>query len=141
VRLTLLLLTCLAASTASLLLLGACGGGSGEPAKGSEVRVRERDFRISAPQRIPAGGVQLLVTNEGPDAHELVVARRGRGPLPISKDGMRVDEEGLRDSRELEAADPGTRTLQLNLRPGRYVLFCNMSGHFRGGMHTEVLVH
>jgi uncharacterized cupredoxin-like copper-binding protein len=138
VRHTLLLLTGLAVSTCLLLSCG--GGGSAGPAKGPEVRVKERDFRISAPQRIPAGRVQLLVTNNGPDAHELVIARQGRGPVPISKDGLRVDEEDLRDSRELEAADPGTRTLQLNLRPGRYVLFCNMSGHFKGGMHAEVLV-
>jgi uncharacterized cupredoxin-like copper-binding protein len=130
-----------ASAVGLLLLLGACGGGSGDPAKGPEVKVKERDFHISAPRRIAAGHVRLVVTNKGPDAHELVITSTGGGPLPASRDGLRVDEDGLRDSEELEAADPGTRTLELNLRPGRYVLFCNMAGHFRGGMHTEVLVH
>jgi uncharacterized cupredoxin-like copper-binding protein len=30
--------------------------------------------------------------------------------------------------------------LRLHLRPGRYVMFCNMSGHYLGGMDTDVVV-
>jgi uncharacterized cupredoxin-like copper-binding protein len=26
-------------------------------------------------------------------------------------------------------------TLALSLQPGRYVFFCNMEGHYMGGMH------
>ena len=26
------------------------------------------------------------------------------------------------------------------IAPGRYLLFCNMAGHFRGGMHRELVV-
>ena len=104
--------------------------------------VSERDFRISAPKRISAGPVRLRVDNQGPDAHELVVVRGRKSDLRISSDGITVDEEQLekRQTDELEAGDPGSRTLKLDLHPGRYVLLCNMTGHFKGGMHTEVLV-
>ena len=37
--------------------------------------------------------------------------------------------------------EPGaTRYLTVELRPGRYVFFCNMEGHFMAGMHAEVEV-
>jgi uncharacterized cupredoxin-like copper-binding protein len=28
----------------------------------------------------------------------------------------------------------------VTLKPGRYILFCNMAGHFMAGMHTELVV-
>jgi uncharacterized cupredoxin-like copper-binding protein len=30
--------------------------------------------------------------------------------------------------------------LRVLLKPGRYVLFCNMAGHFMAGMHTDLVV-
>jgi uncharacterized cupredoxin-like copper-binding protein len=30
--------------------------------------------------------------------------------------------------------------MRVHLTPGRYVLYCNMSGHFLGGMHTLLVV-
>jgi uncharacterized cupredoxin-like copper-binding protein len=41
----------------------------------------------------------------------------------------------------LEPGDPETvRELAVHLVPGRYVLLCNMSGHYLGGMHTVLVV-
>jgi uncharacterized cupredoxin-like copper-binding protein len=46
-----------------------------------------------------------------------------------------------RELGELEPCAPGSvQTLRLHLAPGRYVFFCNMAGHFLGGMHAEVVV-
>ena len=108
--------------------------------------VAERDFRISAPATLPAGEVTLRVRNRGPDRHELIVARvgpAGAAALPLRADGLTLDEEALqkREVGELEPGAPGSvRTLQLNLAPGHYVFFCNMAGHFLGGMHADVVV-
>ena len=108
------------------------------------VRVLERDFSISAPRQVSAGDVRLLVHNKGPDTHELIVVRADRGPLPLRSDGLTVNEAALAD-REVGTLEPGTagaqRVLRLHLKPGRYVLFCNMAGHYLGGMHTELVVH
>jgi uncharacterized cupredoxin-like copper-binding protein len=61
----------------------------------------------------------------------------------MRKDGLTVDERRVR-SREvgdLEAGEPGARrSLTLRLEPGRYELFCNMSGHYLGGMKTRLTV-
>jgi uncharacterized cupredoxin-like copper-binding protein len=107
------------------------------------VRVSERDFRISAPQRLAAGAVDIAVRNHGPDAHELIAVRTDRTRLPLRSDGATINEEALEDVEvgTLEPGEPGgLRHLRVRLKPGRYELFCNMAGHYAGGMHRGLVV-
>jgi uncharacterized cupredoxin-like copper-binding protein len=125
-------------------LLGGCGA-SGSATQGRNViAVTERDFAIVAPKQLPAGNVVFRVANTGPVAHELLVVRApADGALPMRTDGLTVDEDRLTRSEAgvLEPADAhAVRNLSLDLTPGRYVLFCNMSGHFLGGMHRVLIV-
>ena len=127
------------------MLLAVAGCGSGRPsadAHATRIRVTERDFRISAPRHVRSGDVLVSVHNRGPDAHELIVVRDG-ARLPLRRDGSTVSEEKL-EPVEAGALEPGhagsVRTLRLHLAPGRYTLFCNMSGHYLGGMHAELVV-
>ena len=127
------------------MLLAVAGCGSGRPsadAHATRIRVTERDFRISAPRHVRSGDVLVSVHNRGPDAHELIVVRDG-ARLPLRRDGSTVSEEKLEpvEAGALEPGQPGSvRTLRLHLAPGRYTLFCNMSGHYLGGMHAELVV-
>lgn len=131
-----------------LLPLLATGCGSVRAVAGGQrpIAVTERDFKISIPSSLPAGEVTLRVHNLGPDRHEFIAARvaaDGRASLPLRRDGLTLNEEKLASSEvgELEPGQPGSlRTLHLHLAPGRYVFFCNMAGHFLGGMHQEVVV-
>jgi uncharacterized cupredoxin-like copper-binding protein len=133
---------------AALAVLGAalfssCSSGSSPRAKpGSVVRVTERDFRIKvAPARVRAGLVRLQLSNKGPDAHELIMVRASHGRLPLRTDGLTVDEEGLAAVETIEAQHRGyVHELRLHLKPGRYELFCNMAGHYLGGMRAELVV-
>jgi len=126
-----------------LLALTGCGLYGGHGTAAQVVRVTERDFKISAPKHVRAGDVVLKVGNHGPDHHELIVVRIGRSPLPFRTDGMTIDEDAVR-RRTVGALDPAgagaTRSLRLRLAPGRYVIFCNMSGHYLGGMHRTLVV-
>ena len=128
----------------SLALLACPGCGSGGHAGAARVvRITERDFRISAPKHVHAGVLLLSVRNRGPDAHELIVVRDRSSRLPLRRDGATVDEEKLEPvtAGALEPGQPGSRrTLRLHLAPGTYELFCNMSGHYRGGMRTKLVV-
>ena len=128
----------------ALLVVAGCGGSqSGAANVSSSIRVSERDFHIDAPKSVSAGEVELRVENKGPDAHELLVVRAGRAHLPMRSDGLTIDEEGLaqRTVGVLEPSQPGVvRSMRVHLTPGRYVLYCNMSGHFLGGMHTLLVV-
>jgi uncharacterized cupredoxin-like copper-binding protein len=120
-----------------------CGSGGLLPTGASVIRVGERDFAISAPKAIRSGDAVLRVHNKGPDDHELIVVRAGQAGLPLRTDGLTVDEEALERSEAgvLEPGEPGTvRDLHLHLAPGRYVLLCNMSGHYLGGMHKVLVV-
>jgi hypothetical protein len=123
---------------------GVAGSATARPAA-RMVKVTERDFRITAPEALSAGRVTLQVHNEGPDVHELLVARVGGGaPLPLRRDGLTVDEARIQAATlgNLEPGRPGTtRELSIDLTPGRYILFCNMYGHYRGGMRTQLVVN
>jgi uncharacterized cupredoxin-like copper-binding protein len=124
-----------------VLALSGCGGAA--QTHQAVLRVTERDFRISAPKRSRSGDVLLSVHNRGPDAHELIVVRERGARLPLRRDGSTVSEERLEPIivGTLEPGKPGSvRKLRLHLAPGRYELFCNMSGHYLGGMHTTLVV-
>jgi len=125
--------------------LSGCASARGErpPAASRTVRVDERDFRIEAPRTLAAGHVTLQVKNQGPSAHELLVVRAPDDHLPLRRDGLTVDEDAV-EPVTAGALEPGkprsVRRLDLRLAPGHYVLFCNMSGHYLGGMYTELEV-
>jgi uncharacterized cupredoxin-like copper-binding protein len=126
----------------ALLACSGCGNG-GHDSAARVFRVTERDFRISAPQHVGSGDLILSVHNRGPDAHELIVVRDRSSRLPLRRDGATVNEEKLEPvtAGALEPGQPGSRrTLRLHLAPGVYELFCNMSGHYRGGMHSKLVV-
>jgi len=120
-----------------LVLVGGCT--SKEPAGGAPVGVTLRDFHITTDRpTVPAGDVVFNVHNEAPITHEFVVVRTDlpADDLPIGLDGLSVNEDWLTGVGEIdEVPDAQTDALQLNLAPGRYVFFCNLEGHYLGGMH------
>jgi hypothetical protein len=125
---------------ASFALYG-CGTGSGtHQAVVARAQVKERDFKISAPAKLPAGRVDLSVDNTGPEDHELILVRAS-GRLPRRSDGLTIDEKAI-ERQTVGTLEPGVgeRHLDVNLRPGRYEMFCNMQGHYLGGMRKQFRV-
>jgi uncharacterized cupredoxin-like copper-binding protein len=118
-----------------------------EPApRGTSVNVLLEDFKIQRDAAVvPAGTVRFRILNHGPTTHELNVIRTDRAPdkLPLQRNGLTVNEDapGLDHLDEAEGLDIGdSRTLVLHLAPGHYVLYCNMEGHYLGGMHAAFTV-
>jgi uncharacterized cupredoxin-like copper-binding protein len=134
----------LPALVAVAVLASGCAGGTRPAVHGDEpVRITERDFRIAAPRQVRAGDVRFAVSNRGPVAHEFIAVKLTGSRLPMRRDGMTVDEEAVepRTAAVLEPLAAGkVADLRARLTPGRYALFCNMAGHYRGGMHTELVV-
>lgn len=88
-----------------------------------------------------AGEVTFKVTNTSKDTiHEMIViqlAEPGK-PLPYITDESRVDEDKAGDKGEVSELDPGASgALTVTLQPGKYLLICNVPGHFAAGMWTE----
>jgi uncharacterized cupredoxin-like copper-binding protein len=127
-------------------LLAACGGTAGA-AKATRIDVTMRDFAIHVSRTdVPAGRVLLRVTNDGPSTHEINVDRTpySSGGIPRQRDGITANEEahGLHRIDSIEEVDlHHTSDLTLTLGPGRYVLWCNLEGHYLGGMHRIIHVH
>ena len=136
------IIPCLLACAIAALVLSACSSHSASP-KGAVVLVTVKDFRIKLSRpRVRAGEVRFVVKNRGPDTHEVLIARTSAA-LPLRADNITVDEDALEPVTvdEVEAEPPGAeRVLEVKLRPGRYELFCNMAGHYLGGMRVRLVV-
>ena len=115
-------------------------------ASGTPVNVLLEDFEVRPDAAVmPAGTVSFRIRNQGPTTHELIVVRTDRSPdkLPLQDDGLTVDEEGegvhlLDEAEGLDIDD--RQTMVLDLAAGDYVLYCNLEGHYLGGMYAALTV-
>ena len=91
-----------------------------------------------------SGKITFKVKNSSKDTiHEMIVMYRAdsAAPLPYVDAENRVDEDKAGDKGEVSELDPGASgTLTVDLKPGKYVLICNVPGHFATGMWTEFTV-
>jgi uncharacterized cupredoxin-like copper-binding protein len=90
---------------------------------------------------VPAGEVTFKVTNASRDSiHEMIVMhlQEPTKPLPYIDNEKRVDEGKSGDMGEVSELGPGkSGALSVVLVPGKYLLICNMPGHYAAGMWTE----
>jgi hypothetical protein len=116
------------------------------PPRGTPVNLLLDDFRIQEDTSVvPAGTVSFRILNHGPTSHEVNVIRTNRAPdkLPLQRDGLTVDDEaaGIDFLDDVGGLDIDERqTLTLDLAPGHYVLYCNLEGHYLGGMRAALTV-
>jgi len=93
-----------------------------------------------------AGKVTFQVKNASSNmVHEFLIVKTDMAfdQFPINQDNPAVvDEDKLKGVKELSSdLDPGmSGKLTMDLKPGRYVVFCNQPGHFAAGMHLVFTV-
>jgi uncharacterized cupredoxin-like copper-binding protein len=123
-------------------------GSSAAPAAApvTALPVTERNFAIAPAQTsVPAGLVDLAVTDRGPSAHEMLIFQTDlpADKLPLGPDG-RVDESGDGVLKLFDSGDNidvgTTKTFHIALAAGHYVMICNLPGHYLAGMHTALTV-
>jgi uncharacterized cupredoxin-like copper-binding protein len=130
-------------AVAGLALVGAgcSSGGSGSNGGGkTAVDVGVKEFTITPNvTHVEAGPVTFHVANDGTTEHEMVLIRTDSAPggLPI-KDGEASEKGAMGEVDGLEAGQSGSVTL--NLKPGHYLMICNVPGHYLGGMRTAFTV-
>jgi len=118
------------------------GGGGG-----AKLEVKMGDYFFSpADPTAAAGKTTIEAPNEGSVEHELVVFKTEKNPadLPTEANGD-VDEEKLdqeaEEAGEVADVEPGeTKSESFNLTPGKYVIFCNIPGHYARGMYGTLTV-
>jgi uncharacterized cupredoxin-like copper-binding protein len=137
------------ASAMALALIAAgaaCGDDDDDDggASGGGVGAALSDFKIELDESTaPAGKVTFDIENNGPSTHEFVVFKTdlAADALP-TKDGD-VDEEGegveaIDEVEDIEA--DSTKTLDVDLDAGKYVVICNLPGHYKQGMYDTLTV-
>jgi uncharacterized cupredoxin-like copper-binding protein len=93
---------------------------------------------------VKAGDVTFDVTNTSKDLiHEMVVIPLASAttPPPYKKADMEIDEDAAGAIGEVSETDPGkSGSVTLRLKPGTYMLVCNVMGHYAMGMWTLLTV-
>lgn len=130
---------------------------SGGEAGGPTVAVDLTEYEIDVSRsELRAGKVRFETRNLGKIEHELLVIKTDlpADRLPLGLNGPSIKMSGkliLGTPHEHRAADhdalrkrhiqPGrARRDTVDLEPGRYVLLCNLPGHYQAGQRTSLVV-
>ena len=109
--------------------VAACGGGGGSAAGGApagSTTVHQVDFQFKPKtMTVSHGKVVFFLVNDGPSAHDMVIADSG---------GTSVARSSL-----VQPGDTFTFTID-NLPAGTYTYFCDVPGHRQAGMEGTLTV-
>ena len=94
--------------------------------------------------RVKAGKIDFEVSNDsGNMVHEMLVVKVNsfNEALPYNPKKASVIEDQTNDFGEVSELEPGkSGSLTVDLKPGKYLLVCNMPGHYMSHMYTDLLV-
>lgn len=123
------------ALTALVVVPLASGGGTN-----ATVSTILTEFKIAPSVRsVTAGKVTFSVKNAGKVTHELIVVKTNKAPGSLAGTGARASEKG--SLGEVSGLKPGkSAKLTVTLKPGRYVLLCNLPGHYTSGQYIGFIV-
>jgi uncharacterized cupredoxin-like copper-binding protein len=110
---------------------------------GADMSKRMMGIKVDA-ETVPAGVVTFEVVNSSKDMiHEMVIAPVAdpNVPLPYEKTLEKVDEDAAGHLGEVAELEPGhSGALKLTLKLGKYILYCNIPGHYAVGMWVLITV-
>lgn len=93
---------------------------------------------------VKAGKIDFEVVNDSDTmVHEMLVIKVSSydDALPYDDKDASVIEDDTYDFGEVSELEPGqSGSLEVNLKPGKYLLVCNMPGHYKAHMYTKLLV-
>lgn len=96
------------------------------------------------PMEVSHGNVKFNVTNLASTlVHEVILAQVADENQPLTYDATtnQVNEGAIQTLGQLAEIYPNkAASMTLELKPGKYVLYCNYSGHFMAGMWTVIKV-
>ena len=88
-----------------------------------KIEVTLTEHRIEMPRAVPAGKTAFIVTNSGKAKHN-----------------FEIEGQGI-EKKFLATVDPNeTKTLNVDLKPGNYKVFCPVKDHEAKGMEVTLMV-
>ena len=127
---------------AAMLTIGvAAASAVRSAATATTVNVQLKEFNIiPKPTKTKAGKVTFVVKNVGKIEHEFVVIRTNLAPGKLPVSGNEASEKGaVGEVPDLAPGESGKVTFK-NLKPGKYVLICNIAGHYKAGQYIRFQV-
>lgn len=92
-------------------------------AAGGDVQVSLTELSIDMPETLPAGPTTFHVTNDGTTEHN-----------------FEVEGQGIEEALAQNLAPGDSATLQVDLEPGTYEIYCPVGDHADRGMRMELTV-
>ena len=107
---------------------------------GTAVSVTLEEWKLVPAQVIVRQGrISFVVRNDGTMDHEFVVLRSDVHHHSLKVTGGRAVEKGR--VAEIPLIPSGvSKRLTLTVRPGKYVLLCNLVGHYQAGQYAALRV-
>jgi len=120
--------------------LGAAGATPGRSQAPSKVGVVLSEWKlVPSATTLRAGKVTFRVKNDGAIETEFVVLRTDSHHHALTVKKAVAVETGRQG--EIPKIVPGQeRSLTLSLKPGKYVLICNLLGHYKAGQYAALRV-
>src|SRR2546430_1881142 len=134
--------TLAAAVTVFAIVAAACSAGPSDTSETPSLYIDMSDFKIAADHpTIAAGHVVIGIRNHASTVHELKVIKTDLAPdqLPVDSATAKANEDG-KVGELLNIVGGASRKLVLELTPGKYVLICNVAGHYQLGMRAALVV-
>ncbi len=123
---------------------GACGGSSSSAKANTTIHATVKDFALSLEQTSATSGtIKFDVMNQGPSEHEFVILKTDlpEDKLPVKNNQVEDDAQGVKSIAEVEDIGAGkSKSVTKKLEPGKYVLICNIPGHYSAGVHASFSV-
>ncbi len=131
--------------------MGACGGDDNASSTPSattsstdqtavKASLGEYFIKLDTPS-VPAGSVRFDVSNDGKLEHEFVVIKTNLAPGKLPTKGGEAKEDVGPSPGEIPSVKPGQKkTLDVTLKPGKYVIICNLPGHYKAGQYIGLSV-
>ena len=106
------------------------------PSDGPAVEASMTEFAIVADASADANGVTFRVANDGAIAHEFVVVKSDLAATELPQAAGVADESQFEVVGRIDQWLGGgeVREATFNLTPGKYLLICNLPGHYQLGM-------
>lgn len=96
-------------------------------------------FMTVTPDSVPAGAVTFTAKNTGKHEHEMVVLKTDEAADALTVTNDKVSEDAsVGEVSETPAGKTGTLTV--DLKPGKYVLVCNIKKHYERHMYAPFTV-
>jgi len=130
------------ALAAVLVLTAACAAPASDTGEVPALYLDLSDFKIVTDHpTVAAGHVVFGIRNHASMAHEVKVIKTDLDPdkLPVDGAAAKVIEDG-KVGELLNIGAGASRKLVLDLTPGKYVLICNVVGHYQLGMRVALEV-